>query len=31
MTCNDDLITRDDSASVRVRRECRLWLCPRKD
>jgi hypothetical protein len=30
MTRNDDEITRDDPASVRVRRECRLWLCPRK-
>lgn len=34
MTCNDDNddeITRDDRADVRTRRECRLWLCPRKE
>ena len=31
MTRTDDLITRDDPASVRTRRECRLWLCPRKN
>ena len=29
MTHTDDETTRDDPASVRVRRECRLWLCPR--
>ena len=31
MICTDDLTTRDDPASVRTRRECRLWLCPRKN